>query len=228
MSTLLLTGFVPFHTHPVNPSAEAVQALNGEQAGALRVHSALLPVEPRSAMQTLSRLMDELQPSGVLLTGLAAGRPQVTLERVAVNVMDFSIPDNAGGQYQDTPVCTGEDAPAAYLSSLPLRRILAAWHDIGIPGHISNTAGLYVCNVVMYHALHQLHLRGRAEVPCGFLHVPANPQVALSVAGDRPPLPYLPQEEITRAVRTAAQTMAGQNEVCGSQTRKEAPAGLLV
>ncbi|GGK23650.1 pyrrolidone-carboxylate peptidase [Deinococcus malanensis] len=176
--------------------------------GDLRIHSALLLVEPQASMQALNRLINQLQPAGVLLTGLAAGRPQVTLERAAVNIMDFSIPDNAGGQYQDTPVCAEEDVPAAYLSSLPLRPILAAWREAGIPGHISDTAGLYVCNVVMYHALHELRLPGRPEVPCDFLHVPANSWVALSVPGDRPPLPYLSQEEITRAVQLAAQTMA--------------------
>ncbi|MFD1730943.1 pyroglutamyl-peptidase I [Deinococcus malanensis] len=168
----------------------------------------MLLVEPQASMQALNRLINQLQPAGVLLTGLAAGRPQVTLERAAVNIMDFSIPDNAGGQYQDTPVCAEEDVPAAYLSSLPLRPILAAWREAGIPGHISDTAGLYVCNVVMYHALHELRLPGRPEVPCDFLHVPANSWVALSVPGDRPPLPYLSQEEITRAVQLAAQTMA--------------------
>lgn len=208
MPTLLLTGFEPFHTHPVNPSTQAAEALDGLVMGGTRVRSALLPVEPHAAARALGTLLDTHQPDGVLLTGLAAGRPQVTLERVALNVMDFVIPDNAGQVYRDQPAHADASAPAAYLSTLPLRAILEAWRGAGIPGDISNTAGLYVCNFVMYHALRQLASAGRAGVPCGFLHVPANAEVALAVPQDRPALPYLPQEEITRAVRVAAETVA--------------------
>lgn len=209
MPTLLLTGFEPFHTYPVNPSAQAASALDGLEVGGVRVQSALLPVEPHAAAEALRGLLAAHQPGAVLLTGLAAGRPQVTLERVAVNIMDFAIPDNAGQTYRDAPACTDAGAPAAHLSTLPLRPILAAWREDGIPGHISNTAGLYVCNFVMYHALHHLAQEGRAHVPCGFLHVPANAEVALAVPEDRPALPYLPQPEITRAVRVAAEVLAG-------------------
>ncbi|WP_027459437.1 pyroglutamyl-peptidase I [Deinococcus murrayi] len=209
MPTLLLTGFEPFHTHPVNPSAEAADALDGLELGGVRVRSALLPVEPHAAAQALRGLLATHPPDAVLLSGLAAGRPQVTLERVAVNVMDFRIPDNAGRTYRDAPACAEAGAPTAYLSTLPLRPILAAWREAGIPGDISNTAGLYVCNFVMYHALHHLAQQGRAHVPCGFLHVPANAAVALAVPEDRPALPYLPQSEITRAVRGAAEVLAG-------------------
>ncbi|MBB5234953.1 pyroglutamyl-peptidase I [Deinococcus budaensis] len=217
MPTLLLTGFEPFHTHPVNPSAEAAQsldglALGGLEGGGVRVQSALLPVEPYAAGEALRALLGTHRPDAVLLTGLAAGRPQVTLERVALNVMDFVIPDNAGQTYRDAPACPDAPAPAAYLSTLPLREVLAAWREAGIPGDISNTAGLYVCNYVLYHALHTLARAGRAHVPCGFLHVPANPEVALAVPGDRPALPYLPQGEITRAVRVAAETLARRLE----------------
>lgn len=207
MPTLLLTGFEPFHTHPVNPSAEAAGALDGLEAGEVRVHSALLPVEPHAAADALRGLLGTHQPDAVLLTGLAAGRPQITLERVAVNVMDFRIPDNAGQTYRDHPAQADASAPAAYLSTLPLRPILAAWREAGIPGDISNTAGLYVCNFVMYHALHALAQQGRTHVPCGFLHVPANAGVALAVPEDRPALPYLPQSEITRAVRVAVEVV---------------------
>lgn len=211
MPLLLLTGFEAFHTHPDNPSANAALALGGSTLGPWEVHSALLPVVPQGAGQNLTELLDDLQPDAVLLTGLAAGRPQVTLERVAVNVMDFSIPDNAGHTYRDHPANGNEAAPAAYLSTLPLRAILAAWRAANIPGQISNSAGLYVCNFVMYTALHHLQQTARAAVPCGFLHVPANEAVALAIPEDRSPLPYLPQAEITRAVRVAAEvtTKAG-------------------
>ena len=103
------------------------------------------------------------------------------------------------------PAHDHEAAPAAYLSTLPLRGILSAWREADIPGVISNSAGLYLCNLVMYQALHYLHETNAAHRPCGFLHVPANPAVALAVPEDRPAMPYLPQSEITRAVRIAAE-----------------------
>ena len=210
MTRLLLTGFEPFASHPENPSAAAAQALHGAGlGGGWEVHAALLPVEPGAAAAAVSRLLTEQRPSAVLLTGLAAGRPQVTLERVALNVMDFRIPDNAGALYRDEPVVRAPGAPAALLSTLPLRAVVAAWREAGIPGDISNTAGLYVCNAVLYRALHELAAES-AAVPCGFLHVPANPAVALASPPDRPAMPYLPQEEITRAVRVAAQVIAAR------------------
>lgn len=207
MPTLLLTGFEPFHTHPDNPSANAASALDGRKIGPWKVVAALLPVEPRTAAEKLLHLLDTLSPEAVLLSGLAAGRPHVSLERVALNVMDFNIPDNAGNTYRDAPAHEHEAAPTAYLSTLPLRSILQAWREAEIPAAISNSAGLYLCNFVMYHALHYLHETNAAHVPCGFLHVPANPAVALNVPEDRPPLPYLPQSEITRAVSIAVQTV---------------------
>jgi pyroglutamyl-peptidase len=217
MPKLLLTGFEPFHTHPDNPSARAAATLDGLEVGNMHVVSALLPVEPHSAGEALEALLERHGPAVVLLTGLAAGRPQVTLERVALNVMDFNIPDNAGNTYRDAPAHPHADAPPAYLSTLPLRDILAAWRGAGLPGHISNTAGLYVCNFVMYRARHWLTAQGKGAVPCGFLHLPANPAVALAVPEDRPPLPYLPQEEITRAVRVALGVVAGEGEVTATQ-----------
>lgn len=207
MPTLLLTGFEPFHTHPTNPSAQAAEALDGLEVGGFRVRSALLPVEPHAAAETLRGLLDGHEPAAVLLTGLAAGRPHVTLERVALNVMDFVIPDNAGRTYRDQPAHPDASAPAAYLSTLPLRAIVEAWREAHIPGGISNTAGLYVCNFVLYRALDHLRRAGRAHVPCGFLHVPANAAVALAVPEDRAPIPYLPQDEITRAVRVAVEVV---------------------
>lgn len=206
MPTLLLTGFEPFHTHPENPSAHAAQALAGEAlGGGWRVQSELLPVVPHEAGARLRSLL-QAQPDAVVLTGLAAGRPQVTLERVALNVMDFTIPDNAGQTYQDTPI--DESGPEALFATLPLRQIVQVWREAGIPGAISNSAGLYVCNYVLYAALRFLGQEGRSGVPCGFLHVPAHPAVALAQSPERPPMPYLPQSEITRAVRLAAETVA--------------------
>ncbi|WP_045233505.1 pyrrolidone-carboxylate peptidase, partial [Deinococcus pimensis] len=190
---MLLTGFEPFGGDAVNPSDLAARALHDEVVGGLPVRSVLLPVDTARAPHVLREALAD-GPSAVLLTGLAAGRPQVALERVALNVLDFRLPDNAGVTKQDEPVVPG--GPDAYLSTLPLRAILAAWRAAGVPGYISDTAGLYLCNQVMYTARHALG----EGVPCGFLHLPANEAIALSA---RAPGPYLPQGEIDRAVRVA-------------------------
>ena len=199
MKTLLLTGFEPLGGDRVNPSQVAAGALDGLQVGAFRVRSALLPVDAARAPGVLRALLAETRPEAILLTGLAAGRPQLSLERVALNVQDFRLPDNAGVTRQGEPVVPG--GPDAYLSTLPLPAILEAWRAAGLPGFISDTAGLYLCNLAMYVARHHVG----PGVPCGFLHLPASAEVALDA---RQPLPYLPQPEITRGVRLALEAVA--------------------
>lgn len=199
MKTLLLTGFEPFGGDAVNPSQGVVEALGTLHLGNVRVVGELLPVDSARVPAVLRAALDRWRPDAALLTGLASGRPQLSVERVALNVLDFRIPDNAGAQKRDEPVEPG--GPDAVLSSLPLRAILRAWHGAGLPGVISDTAGLYLCNQVMYLARRALG----EGVPCGFLHLPANAEVALSAPG---PLPYLPQGEIERGVRVALETVA--------------------
>lgn len=199
MTTILLTGFEPFGGDDVNPSQLAASALDGRTFGDARVQAALLPVDATRAPDALRRAVRSVQPSAVLLTGLAAGRPWLTVERVAVNVLDFRIPDNAGVTHTDEPIVPG--GPDAYLTTLPARALVNALRAARVPAAVSDTAGLYLCNMVMYVARHTLG----EDVPCGFLHLPANEDVAL---GARTLLPYLPQSEIERGVGVALATLA--------------------
>jgi pyroglutamyl-peptidase len=206
---ILLTGFEPFGGSRSNPSQQVAADLDGlilpglNQQGA-RVVSALLPVDAARAPAALDALLKQHQPDAVLLTGLASGRAQLSLERVALNVMDFRLPDNAGQIHSEQPISQG--GPDALLSTLPLRSILAAWRAAGLPGYVSDTAGLYLCNLVMYHVRLRLsRSRVGPAVPAGFLHLPACEQLALESAS---PLPYLPQLELTRGVRLALETLA--------------------
>lgn len=201
MPTLLVTGFEPFHIHKHNPSALAAESVAG-QRDHWTIKHLILPVVPRDAGEQLVSALHKIKPDAVLLIGLSARAAHMTLERVAVNMMDFAIPDNSGEQYTDTAIFP--DGPDAYLSSLPLRKILADWKSDEIPGKISNTAGLYVCNSLFYYARHALTTSGRTDVPCGFLHVPANAAVALNTDKE---LPYLPQSEINRAVFVATESI---------------------
>lgn len=168
---LLLTGFEPFGGDSCNPSADVAQSLNGSRLGGCLVRSALLPVDCLTMPDHVRRLIEECGPglAGVVHVGLANGRAVIGLERVAINCMDFPMPDNAGHQPLGEPCVPG--GPAAYFSTLPLRHALAALRAAGVPAAISNTAGTYLCNQTMYTTLHFLASTG-CELPAGFVHVP--------------------------------------------------------
>ncbi len=166
--TILLTGFEPFAGLAVNPSAEVAKALDGRAVGDAMVRSAVLPVHHAEVAPRVAQLVDETDPFAVLHLGLAGGRARLSLERVAVNVMDYETPDNAGHVARGEPCVP--DGPPAYFSTLPLSAILAALLAEGIPASVSNTAGTYLCNQTMYGTLHALGARrapgpGRVRAP---------------------------------------------------------------
>ena len=176
--TLLLTGFEPFGGLAANPAEEVAKALDGRAVGGAVVRSAVLPVHYAEAGPRVARLLAELAPMAVVHLGLAAGRARIALERVAVNVMDYDMPDNAGYRAECEPCVPS--GPAAYFATLPLAAILAALLAEGIPAYVSNTAGTYLCNQTLYGTLHRLSTQ-RQPVPAGFIHLPLLPSmVAIS------------------------------------------------
>ena len=191
---ILITGFAPFGGQTVNPSYEAVKRLP-DHIGEAEVIKAEVPVVFRKAGDALYALMDEHRPDAVICVGQAGGRDAVSLERVAINVMDASAPDNEGYMPCDEPVM--QDGPAAYFATLPLRRIEEAILDKEIPCRISNTAGTYVCNDIMYRLLDRASKEG---IRAGFIHVPYLPEQT-----DREP--SMPLEMIVEALRTAAEVL---------------------
>lgn len=196
--TVLVTGFEPFGEESVNPSQEIARQLHGHQVGGHRVVAGLLPCVFGASRLELRRLMKQHRPAVVICLGLAAGRSEVTPERVALNVDDARIADNAGEQPLDRPVVRG--GPAAYWSTLPIKAIVAALQARRIPAAVSQTAGTFVCNHVFYGLMHDLARRGaRRSVRGGFIHVPAVPE-----AGRK--RPSLPLETSLEAVLTAIQT----------------------
>ncbi|MCO7204452.1 pyroglutamyl-peptidase I [Microbacterium sp. CnD16-F] len=182
MRTVLLTGFEPFAGDAVNPSGDAVRALAARWRGPERLITEVLPVTFDGATARLAALLEEHRPDVVVATGLAGGRAAVTPERVAVNLADARIPDNAGHRPQDAPVVDG--GPAAYFATLPVKAIGAALTDRGIPSTVSHTAGTFVCNAVMYAAL---HATDGAPVRAGFVHLPWADGTG---PGDVPSLPF--------------------------------------
>lgn len=192
---VLLTGFGPFGDAPRNPSLEAVRALDGREIAGHVLVARELPVEFGVARDALRRAMREVRPRLVLCTGLAATRRALSLERVAINVDDARIPDNAGRQPVDVPVVRG--GPAAYFSTLPLKSMLRALQAEGIPAEVSQTAGTFVCNHVFYGLMHQL--RNRGGIRGGFVHVPP-------ADGDGPFSPTLLERALGLCIEVALRT----------------------
>jgi pyroglutamyl-peptidase len=171
---ILLTGFEPFDGDSVNPSGEVAKRLDGRVIGDWVVRSVILPVQHDAARAVVAPLLEAPGLAAVVHLGLAGGRARISLERVAVNVMDYSRPDAHGQVLRD--VACVEGGPAAYFSTLPLREMLAALIAEGIPAAISNTAGTYLCNDISYTTLHALAGLG-LSIPAGFIHLPYLPSM---------------------------------------------------
>jgi pyroglutamyl-peptidase len=180
---VLLTGFEPFDGDTVNPSGEVAKQLDGRVIGDCVVHSAILPVQHEAARAVVAPLLEAPGLGAVVHLGLAGGRARISLERVAVNVMDYSRPDAHGQVLRD--VACAEGGPPAYFSTLPLRDMLAALTAEGIPAMISNTAGTYLCNDISYTTLHALGDRALA-IPTGFIHLPFLPSMVTSHDREEP------------------------------------------
>ncbi len=174
---ILLTGFQPFGKVEVNPSQQIVKHFAAQERDDLI--ALVLPTEYRASARALEAALQAERPDAVICLGVAQTRKAISLERVAINVDDASIADNAG------LLASGEliavDGPAAYWSTLPLAALHAALAERNIPVSISNHAGTYVCNHAFYSARHALETLGRS-IPCGFIHVPGllNPDDAES------------------------------------------------
>jgi len=171
---ILVTGFEPFAGDTINPSQALAKAVDGWAAGAFGVRSLILPVQPEAARDAVSGALTTEGLGAVLHLGVAPGRARVSLERVAMNVMDYEIPDARGDVRRDEPCVPG--GPAAYWSTLPLREILDELTAEGVPAHLSYSAGAYLCNYTLYTTLHALAERA-LPVPAGFIHVPLLPSM---------------------------------------------------
>lgn len=192
--TLLLTGFAPFGGETLNPSWEAVRRLDGERLGDLPVVAAQLPTEFGAVLRVLDELLERHRPTLVVAVGQAGGRAELSLERIAINVDDARIPDNAGRQPIDEPVVAG--GPAAYFSTLPIKAMTRVLRDAGIPAAVSQTAGTFVCNHVFYGLQHRLQGSG---VRGGFIHIPYLPAQAAA----QPGAPSMALETLIAGLRLA-------------------------
>lgn len=171
---LLLTGFDPFGGSALNPSWLAARALHGQRIAGHTVVAAQLPTAFGAAQARLQALLAEHRPALVLCLGQAGGRGALSVERVAINLVDARIPDNQGVQPVDAPVVPA--GPAAYFATLPVKALHRAVQQAGLPCEVSQTAGTFVCNAVFYGLLHRLATGAAPAVRGGFVHVPWLPE----------------------------------------------------
>lgn len=192
MKTVLISAFEPFGGSDLNASQAALDLLASTADYAL--HKWILPVSFTRAADSLVQKIDRLKPDLILCLGQAAGRKNISLERVALNLMDAPIADNDGNQPQEALI--SESGPTAYLSSLPLKALLVRLVAEKIPASISNTAGTYVCNTLFYALMHHVE---NIKIPAGFIHIPALP-------AQRPDGPSLSAEHSAQALRVIIET----------------------
>ena len=165
---VLVTGFTPFGGERTNPSWQIVKALPDSIAG-YRVEKRRVPTEFGKAIDFTTKVINKLRPEIVLCFGQAGGRSHMSVERIAINVDDARIPDNAGQQMIDRPIIA--DGAAAYFSTVPIKAMVAAMVKAGVPAEVSNTAGTFVCNHLIYGVLHHI-VAGEMDTRAGFIHVP--------------------------------------------------------
>ena len=192
---LLLTGFTPFDGETINPALEAVKRVKSEIAG-MEIVKLEVPTVFGESVQLVAEAIEREQPDFVLSVGQAGGRVAVTPERVAINVDDARIPDNAGQQPIDVPIFA--DGENAYFATLPVKAMAEAIREAGLPSALSNSAGTYVCNHLMYGVLYHLN-RHHKDAKAGFIHVPYIPEQT----ADKPGVPSMPLDDIVRALEAA-------------------------
>jgi len=177
---MLLTGFQSYGGRAVNPAEEVVKALDGDEIAGWRINGRTLPVNYLELGPRIARLISETKPLAVICLGLWPGESMIRIERIAANIADFEIADNAGALECGSIV---EDGPAAYPSTLPLHAIRDRLLESGIPARLSGSAGTFLCNALMYHALHVSVSREPAPF-CGFIHLPYLPQQVAGIVRD--------------------------------------------
>lgn len=204
-SNVLVAGFEPFDADPVNPAWEVARTLDGWQHAGATVRAVQLPCVFGRAVEQLDQAMAQWQPTLVICLGLAGGRSEVSLERVAINIDDARIADNAGQQPVDVAVVAG--GPAAYFSTLPIKAIVRDLRAAGLPGTVSNTAGTFVCNHIFYALMHRLAQAPAAtQARGGFIHLPCLPEQAARYPG----APSMVLETQAAALRVVIRTALGR------------------
>lgn len=192
---IVVTAFEPFGGEVINPANEALQLLEEEVQG-VKIVKLVVPTVFGKAINTIEAVLEKEKPNVVICIGQAGGRADITVERIAINIDDAKMADNEGNMPVDKPII--KDGPAAYFSTLPIKKIVEKIKDHGIPASVSNSAGTFVCNHLMYGLLDTID-KQKLNTIGGFIHVPYIPQQTLEKINT----PSMSLEDITRAIRCA-------------------------
>ncbi len=171
---VLVTAFDPFGGEQINPAQEVLSLLP-EQMKGVDLIKLIVPTAFHHSFLVVKAALKQHQPDAVLLLGQAGGREGISLERVAININDAEIPDNVGLMPEDEPIAPG--GPAAYFATLPIKAMVDAILEAGLPAQVSNTAGTFVCNHLMYSVLHEINQHS-LPIKAGFIHLPFLPEQA--------------------------------------------------
>ena len=199
MKKILLAGFDPFGEEEVNPATEAVKCMNEEVIENYVVSTIEVSTIFDKCIEQLTDAINRINPDLVICVGQAGGRPDISIERVAINVNDARIPDNNGNQPIDTPVIPL--GPSAYWSTLPIKAIVKSLKEDGIPASVSQTAGTFVCNHIFYGLMHEL-ASNHSSVRGGFIHIPFLPEQT----AEKPEQPSMSLDIIVKGLRGAIST----------------------
>ena len=204
MNRVLVTGFGPYGKEKTNPTWEVAKLLDGKTIKGHKIKGVRFIVSAKEISRRLPKLIDSLQPKLVLNLGLAPGRTDINVERVAINVADFSIPDASGRKPVDAPI--DPTGPAAYFATIPVKKVVNALLSEGIPATVSNTAGTYLCNFIMYTSLNHVAKNG-LDAKAGFIHVPNLPgQAAEKYLADKTQTPSMSLETMLKGIEIAVRT----------------------
>ena len=198
MKKVLVTGFDPFGGEPVNPALTSVMQLPDEILG-VQIIKKEIPTVFDKSIEVLYQTLKEEQPDMVICVGQAGGRPNITVERVAINQDDARIPDNEGAQPIDRTIFA--EGPAAYFATLPIKAMVQNMKAAGIPAAVSNTAGTFVCNHIMYGALHFAATQ-QPSLKAGFVHIPYVPMQTV----DKPTMPSMSVADIVTGLTILIET----------------------
>lgn len=196
---ILVTGFDPFGGEEVNPAIETVKRLPDTISGA-KIIKLEIPTICHQSLRVIDEAIARYDPDVVLSVGQAGGRPDITVERVGINVDDCRIPDNAGNQIVDEPIYA--DGPAAYFVTVPIKAMVQRIRERNIPASVSNTAGTFVCNHVTYGVCHLLAVKYPGK-RSGFIHIPFLPQQAV----DKKNMPSMSQDMMVEAITAAIEAV---------------------
>ncbi|MCZ6944878.1 pyroglutamyl-peptidase I, partial [Bacillus mycoides] len=180
MKTVLVTGFDPFGGESINPAWEVAKSLHEKTIGEYKIISKQVPTVFHKSIRVLKEYIEELSPEMIICIGQAGGRPDITIERVAINVDDARIADNEGNKPVDVQIV--EEGPIAYWSTLPMKAIVKKLREEGIPASVSQTAGTFVCNHLFYGLMHELEKHDK-KIKGGFVHIPFLPEQASNYPG---------------------------------------------